>query len=200
MNCGVDVIFLIVLPDIASEDELMKRAAQGNQDALRQIYNAYFPAIFRYIRLRTNQVQEAEDLTGDVFLKLVTAFQKKQMPRKSLRGWLFRVAHNIMVDYYGKTQRFTQTAIEEWIPASDSANPEIQFVRTVSAEIARNAIQNLVFEQQEVIILRFGHLLSLQETADIMNKSVPAVKSLQFRALTNLRKILDRAQIENPDG
>jgi len=178
----------------------MKRATQGNQDALREIYNAYFPAIFRYIRLRTNQVQEAEDLTGDVFLKLVTAFQKKRMPRKSLRGWLFRVAHNIMVDHYGKKQRFTQTAIEEWIPATDSANPEIQFVKTVSAEIARDALQNLVFEQQEVIILRFGHMLSLQETADIMNKSVQAVKSLQFRALNNLRKILERARIENPDG
>lgn len=189
-----------MLPDIETEDDLMQQASQGNPDALREIYNAYFSAIFRYIRLRVNQVQEAEDLTADVFLKLVTAYQTKRMPRKSLRGWLFRVAHNIMVDYYGKKQRFTQTALAEWIPATDSANPEIQFVRSVSAAAARSAIQNLVFEQQEVIILRFGHMLSLQETADIMNKSISAVKSLQFRALNNLRKMLERAKIEHPDG
>ncbi len=194
------MIFFIVLPDIETEDELMQQASQGNQDALREIYDTYFPAIFRYIRLRVNQVQEAEDLTADVFLKLVAAYKTKRMPRKSLRGWLFRVAHNILADQYGKKQKFTETALTEWIPARDSANPEIQFVHSVNASVARATIQNLLFEQQEVIILRFGHMLSLQETADITGKSVSAVKSLQFRALNNLRKMLERAKIEHPDG
>jgi RNA polymerase sigma-70 factor (ECF subfamily) len=194
------VIFLIVLPDIATEDELMRQASQGNHDALREIYDTYFPAVFRYLRLRVNQVQEAEDLTADVFLKLVAAFQHRRMPRKSLRGWLFRVAHNLMVDHYGKKQRFTLTALTEWIPATEHADPEIQLVRSVGAEAARAAVQSLAFEQQEVIILRFGHMLSLQETADIMNKSISAVKSLQFRALNNLRKTLEQTQIEHPDG
>lgn len=193
-------MLVIVLPDITIEDQLLHRAQQGNSDALHEIYTHYFPPIFRFIRLRVDSVQEAEDLASEVFLKLLNAFRNSNPPRKSLRGWLFRVARNVLVDHSGRGQRFTETTLEDWIPAGDSVNPEVQFIRELSAEQARQAIQQLMFEQQEVIILRFGHALSLQETADITGKSVSAVKALQFRALNNLRRILERMRAGTPDG
>ncbi|MDQ7025599.1 MAG: sigma-70 family RNA polymerase sigma factor [Anaerolineae bacterium] len=184
-------MLFIVLPDIAIEDQLLSRAQQDNTAALREIYTTYFPPVFRYIRLRVANIQEAEDLTGDVFLKLITAFRGKNPPKQSLRGWLFRVARNVMYDYYSKKKKFTETALEDWIPASDSLDPEVQFIRSMSAERARVAILQLKFDQQEVVILRFGHMLSLQETAAIMSKSISSIKSLQFRALNNLRRSLE---------
>ena len=96
-----------------------------------------------------------------------------------------------MYDHYGNKQKFTETALEEWLPASDSIDPEVQFIRNLGAEQAREALLYLAFDQQEVVILRFGHMLSLQETAAIMGKSVSSIKSLQFRALNNLRRILE---------
>jgi len=192
-------MFLIVLPDIQQEDRLLHRARRDDSDALREIYSLYFPAIYRYIRLRVDDMQQAEDLTADVFLKMLTAFRGRNAPRKSLRGWLFRVARNMMADHYGKVQHFTTTTLEEWIPSGDDVNPEIQLMQSLNREQARHAVQQLAFDQQEVIILRFGHGLSVQETASIMGKSTSAIKSLQFRAIHNLRRILQDLRNEQPD-
>lgn len=193
-------MILIVLPDIPEEDRLTRRARAGHQDALRDIYGYYFPPIFQYIRMRVDDVQQAEDLASEVFLKMLKAFRNKNAPHTSLRGWLFKVARNVMVDHYGKAQDFTTTTLEEWIPSTEDANPEVQFMRRMGREQSRRAVQQLPVEQQEVIILRFGHLLSIKETADIVDKSPSAVKSLQFRAVNNLRKILADERIGLQDG
>lgn len=185
-------MIFIVLPDIPAEDRLLDRARQGDQDAIRQIYEAYFSPIFQFIRMRVDDTYTAEDLSGNVFLKLVKACQEHKAPQKSLRGWLFKVARNEIYDYFGKQQRLAETVLAEWIPAPDDHEPEVQFMRRLSIEHARYAIRQLSPDQQEVIILRFGQLLNLQETADIMGKSVQAVKSLQFRAVNALRQILAR--------
>ena len=193
-------MFLIVLPDLQEEDRLLHRARRGDSDALREIYALYFPPIFRYIRLRVDDMQQAEDLTSDVFLKMLMAFKSRNAPRKTLRGWLFQVARNRMVDHYGKVQRFTTTTLEEWVPSGDDVNPEIQLMQSLTQEQARDAVQQLDFDQQEVIILRFGHSLNVRETASVMGKSASAIKSLQFRAINNLRRILRDTRIEQPDA
>ena len=181
---------LIVLPDLPAEDALLAHARQGDDEALRDIYGAYFSPIYQYIRLRVDSTQQAEDLSSEVFLKLITACRGKNAPKHSLRGWLFRVARNVIHDHYGKSKQFTETVLGDWIPADTDDDPEVQFMRGLNREQARQAIRRLSFAQQEVIILRFGHLLSLQETAEIMGKKANAIKALQFRALNKLREIL----------
>ena len=193
-------MILIVLPDIPEEDRLLTRARQGNVDALREIYVAYFPPIFQYIRLRVDDVQQAEDLAGDVFLKMIKAFKGSNAPHHSLRGWLFQVARNTMNDHYGKVKHFTTDTLEEWIPSGDEVNPEIQLIRELSREESRQAVQQLDFDQQEVIILRFGHAMSIKETSAVMGKSPSAIKSLQFRAINNLRRNLQAVRIKHHDG
>lgn len=193
-------MILIVLPDIPEEDRLLTRARHGDSDAFREIYVAYFPPIFQYIRLRVDEVQQAEDLAGDVFLKMLKAFRSKNPPHHSLRGWLFRVARNIMIDHYGKVKHFTTATLEEWIPSGDDVNPEIQVIRELSREQSRRAVQQLEFNQQEVIILRFGHAMSIKETANVMGKSPSAIKSLQFRAINNLRRNLQEVRMKQIDG
>ena len=190
-------MIFIVLPDIPAEDRLLDQARQGNQDAIRQIYEAYFSPIYQFIRMRVDDAYTAEDLSGNVFLKLIKACQERKAPHKSLRGWLFKVARNEVYDYFGKQQRLAETVLTEWIPAPNDQEPEVEFMRRLSIEQARYAIRQLSPEQQEVIVLRFGQLLNLQETADIMGKSVQAVKSLQFRAVNSLRQILMRRGVGN---
>ena len=104
-----------------------------------------------------------------------------------------------MVDHYGQFQQFTVDTLDEWIPSDDDVNPEVQLLRQLSRERSRQAVQQLEFDQQEVIILRFGHALSIRETADIMGRSPSAIKSLQFRAVNNLRRILQPTRIEQVD-
>ncbi len=184
------MMFLIVLPDLPTEDRLLAKARQGDQDALVAIYDQYFEAVYGFVRLRVDDVGSAEDLTGDVFLRLLTALQGGSAPRHSLRGWLFRVARNVLHDHYGNRKRLTETVLEEWVPAPDEYDPEARALAAMDIAEVRTALRNLPDEQQEVLILRFGHMLSLQEAADIMGKKVGAVKSLQFRATGNLRQIM----------
>jgi RNA polymerase sigma-70 factor (ECF subfamily) len=155
-----------------------------------QIYDTYFPPIYNFIRLRVNDRPLAEDLASEVFVKLVTAIQGNNAPRQSLRGWLFRVARNAIYDHYGQQKQFPTTTLEEWLPTD--SDMEGQVIQAMDAQRARQAIRMLADDQQEVLVLRFGQGLSLQETADIMGRNVGAIKSLQFRAVDTLRQILDQ--------
>lgn len=193
-------MIVIILPDIALEDRLLARAQRGDQDAIRQIYEAYFGPIYHFIRLRVDDRGMAEDLASEVFLKMVAAFKGASAPRQSLRGWLFRVARNVLHDHYGRRDRLSETALDEFLPAPGDETQEIQFMRSLEIERARQALQRLSFEQQEVILLRFGQMLSLQETADIMGKKINAVKALQFRAVNALRRHLAAMGLEGLHG
>lgn len=184
-------MILIVLPDIAEERDLLREASRPDADAQRQIYEQYFPPIYNFIRLRVDDREQAQDIAADVFLDFFVAIQKRRAPQISLRAWLFRVARNKIYDFYGRKKTLTAEALEEWLPEAPEENPESQFMNTMQAERAQRALRMLVDEQQEVLLLRFGQGLSLQETADLMNKSIGAVKSLQFRAVERLRQILD---------
>jgi len=187
-------MIVIVLPDLPIEYDLLEQASRGSQDALRQIYTAYFQPIYQFIRLRVGDAHLAEDLTSEVFLDFVGAVKGRNPgPKQNLRGWLFRVARNKIYDHYGKDRRMPTTTLEDWIPDTSDENPEAQFMRTLNVQNARDALHQLAPEQQEVLILRFGQMLNLQETADIMGKSVSAVKSLQFRAVERLRQLLETA-------
>lgn len=189
-------MILIVLPDITADDELLKRAHKQDREAQRLIYERYFPPIMQFIRLRVNDQEQAQDIAADVFLDFFVALGGRNPPRVHLRAWLFRVARNKIYDYYGKKQKYPTTTLEEWVPGSSEHNPENKMMQTWQLERTRRALNMLVAEQQEVLILRFGQGLSIRETADLMDRSVGAVKSLQFRAIDNLRQILDAGESE----
>lgn len=165
-----------------------------------RIYDAYFGAIYGFIRLRVDDPALAEDIASAVFLKLVEAARRGKMPRLSLRGWLFRVARSELAAHYQLSAQFPTTTLEEWIPDPSGDDVEAQFLRALDAERARRALRMLAADQQEVLILRFGQRLDLQATADVMGKSVSAVKSLQFRAINTLRAILGEMRIETAHG
>ncbi len=182
------MMILLTLPDLGEEDALLARARRGDQAAITAIYEAYFEPVYQFIRLRVNEPAVAEDMAADVFVRMVAAFRDHRAPRQTLRGWLFRVARNILADHYGRRSRHTEIELDEWLP--DSGNLEAQVGASLEAERLRAAIRTLSEDQQEVLVLRFGQMLSLEETADVMGKQVGAVKSLQFRATARLRELM----------
>lgn len=193
-------MIVIVLPDITVEDRLLAQAKQGDREALMRIYDTYFPPIYNFICLRVNDTLLAEDLASEVFTKLVETLRGRNAPNHSLRGWLFKVARNCIHDHYRANKNITSEALEEWTPIPNDNEPEQQFIRTVQIEHARSALLKLSADQQEVLILRFGQGLGLQETADIMDRNVSAIKSLQFRAVNTLRQILGESSQELNNG
>lgn len=183
------MIFL-VLPDVTDDQTLLKQLNDKHNEALKIIYEKYAEPIYQFVRLRINDREQVQDIVADVFLDFLVAVQQDNPPHTNLRGWLFQVARNKVIDHYGEEKKLPQTSLQDWMPDNKAASPESQLLESIRIERIRRALGALVVEQQEVIILRFGQHLNLQETADVMNKSVSAIKSLQFRAVQNLRELI----------
>lgn len=192
------LLLLLALPDLPDEDRLLARARRGDRRAIGEIYERYFDAIYQFIRWRVDDPAVAEDLTSEVFIKLLSALQSSAAPADSLRGWLFRVARNSLYDHYQRP--VPTTSLDEALPLAADADTEAQFIHATEVERVQHALRTLAVDQQEVLILRFGQMLNLEATADSMGKSVSAIKSLQFRAINSLRRALHIAEGEAVHG
>lgn len=183
-------MILIVLPDLSTEATLLSRLQQDDKDAVLNIYEHFFTPLYQYVRLKVGDRALAQDIVSEVFVRLIGSTGKRSAPRENLRAWLFTVARNEIYRLYGKPHQLSLSDLEEWMPAPPESNPEVRLGDIVHLERVRHALRMLAAEHQEVLILRFGQRLSLKETADLLGKSISAVKSLQFRALDTLRSIL----------
>ncbi len=174
---------------------LLERIKLHDQQALAEVYDRYFDQLYYYINYRLGDSEAAADLAGEVFLALVQALKNGKPPKTSLTGWLYAVARNLAADHIKKQVR-TVPLVEDLVadepPLTDRAYLA-QLVPTL-----KMALRKLTEDQQHVIALRFGQGLSLAETAQIMDKSVGAIKALQHRALASLARFIP-AEV-NDDG
>ncbi|MCP4424268.1 MAG: sigma-70 family RNA polymerase sigma factor [Chloroflexi bacterium] len=171
------------------QDELilLNRARSLDREALEQIHDMYYVPIFRYIAFRVNEHELAEDLTSDVFTRLLNALQDHTAPQKTLRGWLFSVASRVVKDHYRKQYRRPQVALDDSIP-SPTGGPDQQVESMLTNENLRQAVTELTENQQQVIALRFGFEMSIREVAQTTGKSEGAIKMLQARAIAALSR------------
>jgi RNA polymerase sigma-70 factor (ECF subfamily) len=180
---------------VSSDDSLLERVKQHDQQALAEVHDRYFDQIYLYISYRLGDSDAAADLAGEVFLALVNALRKGKPPKTSISGWLYAVARNVTADYI-KKQVKTVPLLDELVADSPSLTDQAHLAHL--APTLRRAIGELTEDQQQVIVLRFGQGFNLAETAKFMDKSVGAIKALQHRALAALAKIMP-AGVDN-DG
>lgn len=159
------------------------------------IYDEYQPLIYGYIYRRTGEVEIARDLTTEVFHRFLKALYEGNEPTVSLRAWLYRVAHNLVIDYYRRREHRQHLVLDEKLYASgDGLDQAVE--RTLLSERLRLAIAELTEDQQQVITLKFLEGLSNEEVAGMLGKTIGAVKSLQHRALASLQRQLTPAEEE----
>lgn len=172
-----------------TEDELqavLEQARHLEPKALAKLSQYCYPRIFRYIYYRVNNSADVEDLVSEVCLKMVRSIQSQN---GSFDAWIFRVASNVVTDYYRR--RAVRRTVE---PINDS----IEDLRDETNEIdhlldqqeLRQSMARLTDEQQQVILFKFIEGYENDEIAGMLGKSVEAVRALQFRALAALRKLL----------
>jgi RNA polymerase sigma-70 factor (ECF subfamily) len=169
------------------EHSLLVRIKQHDRQALAEVYDRYFDQIYRYISYRLGEADVAADLAGEVFLALVQALKNGKPPKTSLTGWLYTVARNLAADHIKQKTR-TVSLMEELVADEPSLTDQIYLSQLVP--MLREALLQLTEEQQHVIALRFGQGMSLAETAELLEKSVGAVKALQHRALASLARFM----------
>jgi RNA polymerase sigma-70 factor (ECF subfamily) len=174
---------------VREEESLVRRAQQHDEMALTQIYEENFDKIYRYIVLKIGDRTEAEDMTQQVFLnafKSISSYTSKGNP---ISSWLFRIAHNQMVDYFRKKSKRATVPLDETL-AGGGDDPGLEAERKIAVEQLALATRKLTGAQREVISLRFAGDLPVAQVARIMGKSEGAIKALQHSAIISLRKIL----------
>lgn len=180
------------------QDELLllHRVRALEPEALAEVHDTYYVPIYRYIIMRISDPDTAEDLTSEVFIRLLSALRDHTAPQNTLRGWLFSVASRVVKDHYRKQYRSQQTDLHENIPSTNNS-PENNVDMNLDKEALHHAVTELSEDQQNVIALRFGFGMSIREAAKTIGKSEGSVKMLQARAIKNLAKKLKPGWMES---
>lgn len=176
---------------IKRDTNLVKRAQEGDVNAVAELYDRFQPAIFRYVRARIFDHQLAQDLTGEVFLRMVENLAHYEARGIPFLAWLYRIAHNQVVNHIRKE---TAQTIEPWDAAAFLPQSEERLSTQVEQKLELQrilqALERIDEQQREVLILRFLVEMPLKDVAEILDKSVGAVKSLQHRGILALQVAL----------
>ena len=172
------------------ETAVIAAAESLDQDALAAIFDEYAPALYKYLlRLGVNS-QEADQIVGDVFVRLLEKLAEGKGPRTNLRSYLFQIAYHLMVDQARERQRTAP------LDLADSVKEDMEPVQSrteekmVIKELSDAMQSELTEDQRNVIVLRFQEDFSLKETAEILGKEVNAIKALQNRGINKLRQFM----------
>jgi RNA polymerase sigma-70 factor (ECF subfamily) len=174
-----------------TEDQRELEGLQAlDPQVVSSVYDRYFPAVYRYVTYRVGDPVQAEDITSDVFVRLLEACRAKRGPASNLKAWLMSTSAHVVNDHFRKVYRRPEDELGEDVP-DPGTNPVEDVELRERRRKVRRAMAKLTGEQQHVIALRFGEGFSLEETASVMKKNVNAIKQLQFRALAALNRKMD---------
>jgi RNA polymerase sigma-70 factor (ECF subfamily) len=181
------------LLETLSPDQIRK-AQDGETIVVGEIYDHYRGSIFRYLYYRVSDQQTAEDLTSEVFLRMIEKISYYQDQRTSFQAWLFQIARNLSIDYYRKQNTQTSIALEEDFPGKVEEPLEL-VDRELTSEKLSIALRKLPDNQRDVIVLRFVVGMPIAEVAETLHKTEDSIKGLQRRALIGLREILTEWEV-----
>ena len=171
--------------------ELVRRAQAGDGEAFGQLYDHYVTLVHRYAYHRVGDRATAEDVTSETFVRALRRIDSLSFQGRDVGAWLVTIARNIIRDQV-KSSRFRLEISTADMRDADRATdgPEDAVLQHLTNQQLLACVQQLGSEQQECIVLRFLHGLSVSETAEIMGKKDGAIKALQHRAVRRLASLL----------
>jgi len=164
-------------------------AGRDNEVVLASLYEEYYDKIARYVYVHIGDRTEAEDIAGEVFLKALESLKSYQERGIPMQSWLFRIAHNMVVDHLRKAAKRKTVPIDT-VQVEADTDPMAVAERNIELEKVTRAMEQITKEQREVLRLRFFGGLTSKEAGSILNKSDGAVREMQRAAIENLRKLL----------
>ena len=183
---------------MVEEQALLRGARELEEPALSAIFETYYPPLYRYIYQHVRHRTTAEDLTAEVFSRMLAQLAGGRGPRRNLKAWLYRVAHNLVVDHARRQVHRDHDALEEEM-ASAGQVVEMEVDAALWRERAASALQRLTPMQRAVIILKYLEGYTNAEIAPILELSVGAVKALQHRGLASMRRTLSHGRESEGD-
>jgi len=182
-----------------TEEELVRRAARGDAEAFGDLYARHLDEIYRYVFYKVGSEKLAEDLTEQVFLSAWEAIDGYEQRGHPFSAWLYRIAHNAIVDHYRTRREEEPLDAVTFRLADETPGPEETLLKKGEVSRLLDALRELSDEKQDLILLRFVEGLSHSEAAEILGKSEVACRVMQHRALGSLSEILERGQQDDQD-
>jgi RNA polymerase sigma-70 factor (ECF subfamily) len=182
-------------PQLADQEIeiLVGKSQRGDSGAFGRIYDDFVAPVYRYLYYRVG-VDEAEDLTELVFLKTWEHIRSYRPKNRRFSAWLFRIAHNIVVDFY-RSNHFQEKLSEDIPDHRVEANSTDRAHRHFDQELLGRAMKELKDHYRQILILKYMNDLTNEEIAQIMGRSQAALRILQYRALKSLRRIIQNMGI-----
>jgi RNA polymerase sigma-70 factor (ECF subfamily) len=175
----------------ADESKLIALAAEGDREAFGQLYQRYSLRVFRHAYFLTGDAVLAEDITAQVFLKALEAITRYESRGVPFIAWLLRITCNLVINYKKAAKNNGHTGLHDRIEDKGAySSPEHACEVKVDGERVWREVRKLPNDQRQVIVMRFIDDLGYPDIAEVLGKSVGAVRVIQFRALHNLRNLL----------
>ncbi len=168
-------------------DDLVRRARRGDGESLGCLFDRFYRPVFRYLLGRTGDRVLAEDMASEVFVEVAGRIRSFRGDGSRFPAWLFAIARHDLADHRRARTRRQVEPVEQVPEVGEVDDPADVAVRHLEAEDALRSLAGLTEAQREVILLRFAADLPVAEVAAILGKPVGAVKSMQHRALAQLR-------------
>jgi RNA polymerase sigma-70 factor (ECF subfamily) len=170
---------------------LVELAQNGDGEAFGQLYDTYVDTVYRYIYYRVSSRTLAEDLTSETFLRALRRVSTFTWQGRDFGAWLVTIARNLVADHFKSGRHRMEITTGEMLDSDETEeSPETTVVAVLANQTLLAAVEQLNPQQQECVKLRFLQGLSVAETARIMGKNDGAVKTLQYRAVRTLARLL----------
>ncbi|MFI1361164.1 ECF subfamily RNA polymerase sigma factor, BldN family [Streptomyces sp. NPDC020898] len=177
--------------DSARMMDLVERAQAGEADAFGRLYDQYSDTVYRYIYYRVGGKATAEDLTSETFLRALRRIGTFTWQGRDFGAWLVTIARNLVADHFKSSRFRLEVTTGEMLDANEvERSPEDSVLESLSNAALLDAVKRLNPQQQECVTLRFLQGLSVAETARVMGKNEGAIKTLQYRAVRTLARLL----------
>jgi RNA polymerase sigma-70 factor (ECF subfamily) len=173
------------------DGELVRAAQAGDADAFGRLYERYFDRIYGYLAVHLGSPDEAEDAAGQVFLRALESLPRYRWTGVPVRAWLFRIAHNLVIDLRRHRTRHPVTSlVDGHVDERRLGDPTDWLAEKVTREALLAAVDGLTALQRQVILLKFGAGMSNAEAAAVLDRTEGAVKALQHAGLQSLQRRL----------
>lgn len=166
---------------------LVEKAIRGDFAAFGELYGVYLDRIYRYVFYQVKDKMTAEDVTEEVFLKAWKAIKSCRGKERTFSSWLYRIAHNNVIDIFRSQQKKWTVDMET---VAELSQPAVEIETELDHQEILNSLTDLPPNQRQVIILKFIEGLDNFEIERIIGKSQGAIRVLQTRALAKLREKL----------
>ena len=186
-------------PPCMDDADLVAGLQRGDAAAVEYFVQEYAPALYRFAYYQLGDPTAAEDLVSEVVVRVIGRVGEFVLEQATFRAWIFRIARNLIADYYRSRKRRPQVSLEAVIEAEPGTEPgryDLQMEVLLDREQLQAGLATLTEEQRQVILLHLVEGWELPQVAELLKRSLPSVKSLYYRGVQSLRRVL----VRNGDG